>query len=1017
MYWGNANSSAGFRNQTRRGASAGFVGCGVIVALGVGVNTTFAAEPLRVSRSAQTGAATLVAAPAGQVLPMPVRPGAAVADPLEAVATYGALFGIDDTATQLQRSLQAVDRLGFTHTTFKQVYRGVPVFSGVLRVHQNGFGGVTAINGDFYPIPDKLQVVATRPEDDAIAAARARLQLPAAQESIELVIVDPAWYGDPARGARLAYYLVMTHPQPLTREAFFVDAHSGEVLDQWTLLESVRSREVYDDAGGTGPGTLVRGEGDPATGDPEADQAYDYSGDTYDFFFRAFGRDSTNDAGLTMISHVNSTAPPCPNAYGGGGGSTFCSGTTSDDVVGHEFMHSITGFTAGLIYQNQSGQLNEAMSDIYGELVDLYNGDASAPGVPGGSPSWPAHGSGPGTDTPNDLRTQCSVPPSAYLTVNTPPSIAGTYVAGAAGFGPALTLAGTTGSLSEAHPPRACDIDLPFVNAGLLAGKVVLIDRGDCPFVEKVLNVQDAGAIAAIVVNNVPGAAPFNMGGFDPAITIPSLMVSYETGELIRSAFGSAINVTLKDAPDGLLDGVRWLTAEDSWAFGGAIRDMWDPTCKGHPDRANSPLQTCSASDNGGVHSGSGVMNHAFAIMTDGKSFNGYTVTGIGTAKAAAVVYRALTEYMTPATDFRDAEVLFNQAAQDLIGTAITDPRSGLPTAGTFTASDALAVADALLAVEMDTDGACGANADVLSSVPPEICSPRSAIWSDDFESGNTGWSMENSGPPTPYDWGLAGGLPFARPGTAWFCDDPSIGDCAGQDESGVHYLTSPPIEIPPVVSGPVYVMFTHYLASEPGWDGGVLSFNISQLPNYQPVTAGMFTYNPYNTTLNDVGSGNTNPLAGMDAYSGAGGQWGTTIISFDGVLFGGETLTLRFEFGKDGCTGVDGWYIDDLEVYTCATCVQDVDCNDHSSCTCDRCGGGGACTNDPLGYGNVNCLGPAGQTNLDDILCVLGGFGNFTACPNSDIAPACTGNGLINLDDILAVLAAFAGADPCGCS
>ena len=65
-------------------------------------------------------------------------------------------------------------------------------------------------------------------------------------------------------------------------------------------------------------------------------------------------------------------------------------------------------------------------------------------------------------------------------------------------------------------------------------------------------------------------------------------------------------------------DGVRWLSGEDAVAFGGAIRDMWEPTCMGDPDRAYHPYQTCSPFDNGGVHSGSAIPNHAFAILTDG---------------------------------------------------------------------------------------------------------------------------------------------------------------------------------------------------------------------------------------------------------------------------------------------------------------------------------------------------------------------------------------------------------------
>lgn len=97
--------------------------------------------------------------------------------------------------------------------------------------------------------------------------------------------------------------------------------------------------------------------------------------------------------------------------------------------------------------------------------------------------------------------------------------------------------------------------------------------------------------------------------------------------------------------------------------------------------------------------------------------------------------------------------------------------------------------------------------------------------------------------------------------------------------------------------------------------------------------------------------------------------------------------------------------------------CATQVDCviADTNVCTFDQCSAG-FCANTVVEYGNVN--GSANQTpNLDDILCVLGGFAGFANCPNADIAPACTGNNIINLDDILAVLGAFGGTDPCGCS
>lgn len=150
--------------------------------------------------------------------------------------------------------------------------------------------------------------------------------------------------------------------------------------------------------------------------------------------------------------------------------------------------------------------------------------------------------------TPNDgfrPRMQMFVWSAAVqLTVNAPASIAGNYPASPAAFGPSLTAAGTTGNVvlvndgAGASTTDACE---PLV--GFPAGDIALLDRGSCTFVLKVKNAQDAGAIAAIVVNNVSGGT-VTMGGTDPTIVIPSLMISLEDGDVIKSNL--PVNVTLK---------------------------------------------------------------------------------------------------------------------------------------------------------------------------------------------------------------------------------------------------------------------------------------------------------------------------------------------------------------------------------------------------------------------------------------------------------------------------------------
>lgn len=78
------------------------------------------------------------------------------------------------------------------------------------------------------------------------------------------------------------------------------------------------------------------------------------------------------------------------------------------------------------------------------------------------------------------------------------------------------------------------------VNTGAVAGKVALIYRGACDYSLKALNAQQAGAIAVVVVNNVPGG-PVGMGagGSGTSVTIPVFQVGMETGVLLREAMGT----------------------------------------------------------------------------------------------------------------------------------------------------------------------------------------------------------------------------------------------------------------------------------------------------------------------------------------------------------------------------------------------------------------------------------------------------------------------------------------------
>ncbi|MCB0912245.1 MAG: M4 family metallopeptidase [Propionibacteriaceae bacterium] len=158
------------------------------------------------------------------------------------------------------------------------------------------------------------------------------------------------------------------------------------VIAGGTATTSGPSREIFD-AGHTEdlPGEVVRTEGAPATGDPATDEAYDGFGATWTLFDEVYGRNSIDAAGMALLGTVH-YGEGYQNAFwngermvfGDGDGVIFGRFTASLDVIGHELTHGVTEHTAGLTYRNQSGALNESVSDVFGVLVAQFHAGQTA---------------------------------------------------------------------------------------------------------------------------------------------------------------------------------------------------------------------------------------------------------------------------------------------------------------------------------------------------------------------------------------------------------------------------------------------------------------------------------------------------------------------------------------------------------------------------------------------------------------------------------------------------------------
>jgi Zn-dependent metalloprotease len=301
-----------------------------------------------------------------------VSSGSATTLARAAVDRYATMLGLASGAQLRQRSATA-DAQGTT-VQYDQVARDVPVYDGRVLVRiADGAAAVTAITASV------ARDAGTAPGTPAISpdVAKATATDGVADADVlsgpQLVVYSGVPFG--STPTTLAYVTdVRSTSQPL-RKVVVVDATSGKVVDTLDRVETAKNRSIYDARGlQIEPGWLVRSEGQGATGDKDADNAYNYTGATYDYYQSNFGRDSYDNAGARLVSTVH-YGVGYQNAFWDGTQMVYGDGFPVNDVTAHELTHAVTERTAGLEYADQSGALNEAISDMAG--WDLDPGDST----------------------------------------------------------------------------------------------------------------------------------------------------------------------------------------------------------------------------------------------------------------------------------------------------------------------------------------------------------------------------------------------------------------------------------------------------------------------------------------------------------------------------------------------------------------------------------------------------------------------------------------------------------------
>ena len=287
---------------------------------------------------------------------------------------------------QLVASRVTHDRIGMTHVHYDQRLNDLAVVGGEVIVHIAATGVITSVtNGarDVSHLPSEPALSSSYAAELAREGANAQTSAPTLVYIIAKYVPHLAWE--------------VTVTGAGTRDRVYVDAITGEIVGRHATIYSVRSRSIYDLHGGTFPddvnnATAAGDEASPPT-EIDAKAAFDNTGITYDCYHDLFQRDSYDDAGAMLQSIVHVTfniggGQTDPNnaewdgqemVYGDGDGTFLAPTARAFDVTAHELTHAVTGATAMLEYQDESGALNEAMSDIMSATCEAHkNGGVNA---------------------------------------------------------------------------------------------------------------------------------------------------------------------------------------------------------------------------------------------------------------------------------------------------------------------------------------------------------------------------------------------------------------------------------------------------------------------------------------------------------------------------------------------------------------------------------------------------------------------------------------------------------------
>ena len=455
---------------------------------------------------------------------------------------------------------------GITHLVYKQQLNGIEVYNGLLQVNVNHKGELINTHNSFVSdlaaqAPSAVPVIAA---DLAIMNAAAHLGIRTGMPALNLnghhgADHSAVYQHSEVSAADIPVKLVYQRHQDALRLAWDLQIQTS--TDWWNLRVDAISGQVLDQVNWVAHASY---DVIPFPNESPADNGFQLETvvDPHDLTASPFGwhdTDGTTGAEFTDTRGNNVFAQDDLDANNSGGsrpdgGVDLIFDVPWNPAVNPDEEQNLDAAIVNLFYWNNiihdfmyhygfdeaSGNFQENNYGNGGQGGDAVNADAQD----GSGTNNANFGTPP--DGQNPRMQMFYFTGSPDLVINTPPAIAGTYVAAAASFGATLTTIPFNGIVEEVDDQTDTGSDACEALVGFTPGRIALIDRGSCEFGLKVLNAENAGAIGAIVVNN-QGDGILNMGAGAQggSVTIPALMIGQTDGGIIRAELNNSVDADL----------------------------------------------------------------------------------------------------------------------------------------------------------------------------------------------------------------------------------------------------------------------------------------------------------------------------------------------------------------------------------------------------------------------------------------------------------------------------------------